>query len=47
MPRAVMNQESSGIAQIVSQTGAIGLMQVMPETYLALTRRGARPVRPP
>src|SRR5450755_955729 len=46
MSRAVMNQECSGIARIVSQTAAIGLMQVMPETYLALARRGARPVRP-
>jgi soluble lytic murein transglycosylase-like protein len=37
--RAVMNQESGGIVRIVSPKGAIGLMQVMPETYLELASR--------
>jgi soluble lytic murein transglycosylase-like protein len=36
---AVINQESGGIVRIVSPKGAIGLMQVMPETYLELARR--------
>jgi soluble lytic murein transglycosylase-like protein len=37
--RAVMQQESGGIVRIVSPKGAIGLMQVMPETYFELARR--------
>jgi soluble lytic murein transglycosylase-like protein len=37
--RAVMTQESGGIARIMSPKGAIGLMQVMPKTYLELARR--------
>jgi hypothetical protein len=37
--RAVLDQESGGIVRIVSPKGAIGLMQVMPETYLELARR--------
>jgi soluble lytic murein transglycosylase-like protein len=36
---AVMNQESGGIVRIVSPKGAIGLMQVMPETYFELASR--------
>ena len=37
--RAVMRVESRGNATIVSRAGAIGLMQVMPETYAELRRR--------
>jgi soluble lytic murein transglycosylase-like protein len=34
-----MRQESGGIVRIVSPKGAIGLMQVMPQTYFELARR--------
>jgi soluble lytic murein transglycosylase-like protein len=37
--RAVMCHESGGIVRIVSPKGAIGLMQVMPQTYFELARR--------
>jgi D-alanyl-D-alanine carboxypeptidase len=37
--RAVMQQESGGEEQAVSPVGAMGLMQVMPETYEALQQR--------
>jgi len=37
--RAVVHQESGGRAWIVSPKGAIGLMQVMPETYSELRQR--------
>jgi soluble lytic murein transglycosylase-like protein len=37
--RSVMRHESGGIARIVSPKGAIGLMQVMPQTYFELARR--------
>jgi soluble lytic murein transglycosylase-like protein len=37
--RAVVQQESGGKAWIVSPKGAIGLMQVMPETYSELRHR--------
>jgi hypothetical protein len=39
--RAVMRQESGGEEQAVSPVGAMGLMQVMPETYAGLRRRYA------
>src|SRR5262249_52887395 len=37
--RAVMQQESGGQEQAVSPVGAMGLMQVMPETYEELQER--------
>jgi D-alanyl-D-alanine carboxypeptidase len=37
--RAVMHQESDGQEQAVSPVGAMGLMQVMPDTYEGLRRR--------
>jgi D-alanyl-D-alanine carboxypeptidase len=37
--RAVMQQESGGEEQAVSPVGAMGLMQVMPETYETLQER--------
>jgi hypothetical protein len=37
--RAVMQQESGGQEQAVSPVGAMGLMQVMPETYAGLQAR--------
>ncbi len=37
--RAVMQQESGGQEQAVSPVGAMGLMQVMPETYQGLQAR--------
>ncbi len=37
--RAVMHQESGGQEQAVSPVGAMGLMQVMPETYEGLRER--------
>ena len=37
--RAVMQQESGGEEQAVSPVGAMGLMQVMPETYEGLRER--------
>jgi D-alanyl-D-alanine carboxypeptidase len=37
--RAVMHQESGGEEQAVSPVGAMGLMQVMPETYEGLRQR--------
>jgi D-alanyl-D-alanine carboxypeptidase len=37
--RAVMHQESDGEEQAVSPVGAMGLMQVMPETYEGLRER--------
>jgi hypothetical protein len=37
--RAVMRQESGGQEQAVSPVGAMGLMQVMPETYEGLRER--------
>jgi hypothetical protein len=37
--RAVMQQESGGEEQAVSPVGAMGLMQVMPETYAGLRQR--------
>jgi D-alanyl-D-alanine carboxypeptidase len=37
--RAVMQQESDGEEQAVSPVGAMGLMQVMPETYETLQER--------
>jgi D-alanyl-D-alanine carboxypeptidase len=37
--RAVMQQESGGEEQAVSPVGAMGLMQVMPETYEGLQER--------
>jgi hypothetical protein len=37
--RAVVHQESGGKPWVVSPNGAIGLMQVMPETYSELRRR--------
>ena len=37
--RAVMQQESGGQEQAVSPVGAMGLMQVMPETYAGLHAR--------
>jgi hypothetical protein len=47
--RAVMQQESGGEEQAVSPVGAMGLMQVMPETYADLQARyglGADPYDP-
>jgi D-alanyl-D-alanine carboxypeptidase len=47
--RAVMQQESGGEEQAVSPAGAMGLMQVMPETYEGLRERyglGADPFDP-
>ncbi len=47
--RAVMQQESGGEEQAVSPVGAMGLMQVMPETYEGLRERyglGADPYDP-
>lgn len=47
--RAVMQQESGGEEQAVSPVGAMGLMQVMPETYADLRARyglGADPFDP-
>jgi D-alanyl-D-alanine carboxypeptidase len=39
--RAVMRQESDGHEQAVSSAGAMGLMQIMPDTYDDLRRRHA------
>jgi hypothetical protein len=39
--RAVMHQESGGEEQAVSPVGAMGLMQVMPDTYAGLRERYA------
>jgi hypothetical protein len=39
--RAVMQQESGGEEQAVSPVGAMGLMQVMPDTYAGLRERYA------
>src|SRR5215471_19506082 len=39
--RAVMRQESGGEEQAVSPVGAMGLMQVMPDTYAGLRERYA------
>jgi D-alanyl-D-alanine carboxypeptidase len=47
--RAVMQQESGGQEQAVSPVGAMGLMQIMPETYEGLQERygfGADPFDP-
>ncbi len=47
--RAVMHQESGGEEQAVSPVGAMGLMQVMPETYEGLRERyglGSDPFEP-
>jgi len=47
--RAVMQVESAGNAQAVSPKGAIGLMQIMPETYAELRQKyglGADPFNP-
>jgi len=47
--QAVMQVESAGNAQAVSPKGAIGLMQIMPETYAELRqeyRLGADPFNP-
>ncbi len=47
--RAVMQVESAGDAQAVSSKGAIGLMQIMPETYAQLRQEyglGADPFDP-
>ena len=47
--RAVMQQESGGQEQAVSPVGAMGLMQVMPDTYEGLRERhglGADPYDP-
>jgi len=47
--RAVMQAESAGEARAVSPKGAIGLMQIMPETYTELRARhdlGADPYDP-
>ncbi len=47
--RAVMQQESGGQEQAISPVGAMGLMQVMPETYNGLQARyslGADPFDP-
>jgi soluble lytic murein transglycosylase-like protein len=44
--RAVMRAESFGVAHAISPKGAMGLMQIMPETWAALRRRyglGANP----
>src|SRR2546422_1064229 len=37
--RAVMQAESGGLADAKSSAGAIGLMQIMPETYAELRAR--------
>ena len=37
--REVMRQESGGQEQVVSSAGAMGLMQVMPDTYAGLRQR--------
>jgi membrane-bound lytic murein transglycosylase B len=47
--RSVMQVESGGDAQALSPKGAIGLMQIMPETYTALRQAfglGADPYQP-
>jgi soluble lytic murein transglycosylase-like protein len=47
--RSVMQVESGGNAQALSPKGAIGLMQIMPETYTALRQAfglGADPYQP-
>jgi hypothetical protein len=47
--RSVMQVESGGNAQALSPKGAIGLMQIMPETYAALRQKlglGADPYQP-
>ncbi|OYV24496.1 MAG: hypothetical protein B7W99_01995 [Rhodospirillales bacterium 20-58-10] len=47
--RSVMQVESGGNAQALSPKGAIGLMQIMPETYAALRQElglGADPYQP-
>jgi soluble lytic murein transglycosylase-like protein len=47
--RSVMQVESGGNAQALSPKGAIGLMQIMPETYAALRQAfglGADPYQP-
>lgn len=47
--RSVMQVESGGNAQALSPKGAMGLMQIMPETYMALRQKfglGADPYQP-
>ena len=47
--REVMRQESGGQEQVVSSAGAMGLMQIMPDTYTGLRRRyglGSDPYEP-
>ncbi|HEX3418252.1 MAG TPA: lytic transglycosylase domain-containing protein [Stellaceae bacterium] len=47
--RAVMQAESSGVADAISPAGAMGLMQIMPDTYAELRARyglGADPYDP-
>jgi soluble lytic murein transglycosylase-like protein len=47
--RAVMNAESAGVASALSPKGAIGLMQLMPETYMEIAAElglGADPFNP-
>jgi hypothetical protein len=47
--RAVMQAESNGVADAISPAGAMGLMQIMPQTYAELRARyglGADPFDP-
>jgi len=47
--RVVMQAESAGVASATSPVGAMGLMQVMPDTYAAMQRRyglGSNPYDP-